>query len=190
LPPEHAWPLPHAAAPPQVQLPVAEQPSPVVPQLVHEPPFAPHAIAEGVVHVVPPWQQPVGHEAMSHTQWPPKHTWPLTHAVAPPHVQAPLAEQPSAAEPQFVHVAPAVPQAAAVGGVVHVLPEQQPIGQLVELQPLHAPLLQVWPLGHIVHMPPAAPHALGLVPGSHVLPWQHPVEHDVASQMQWPPEQT
>jgi hypothetical protein len=86
-------------------------------------------------------------------------------------------------------VAPPVPQA--VGdGVVHVVPEQHPLGQLEALQPLHDPLLQVSPVGHMVHMPPAAPHALGLVPGRHELPWQHPVGHDMASQMHWPPEQT
>jgi hypothetical protein len=73
LPPEHTWPLPHAAAPPHVQAPLVEQPSPVVPQSVHMPPAVPHAMAEGVVHVVPV-QQPVGHDAMSHTHLPPEHS--------------------------------------------------------------------------------------------------------------------
>jgi hypothetical protein len=172
-----------------VQAPVTEQPSPVVLQSVHEPPPVPQAIAEGFVQVLF-WQQPVGHEFASHTHLAPEHSCPAAHAAAPPQVQAPLAEQPSAAEPQFVHAAPAVPQVVAVVGVLHVFPEQHPLGQLVELQPLHAPLPQVWPVGHIAHMPPAAPHALGSVPGWHVLPWQHPVEQELASQMHVPPEQT
>ncbi len=73
LPPEHTWPLPHAAPPPQVQLPLVEQPSPVVPQLAHVAPFVPHAIADGVVHVVPE-QQPVGQDAESQTHFPPEHS--------------------------------------------------------------------------------------------------------------------
>jgi hypothetical protein len=88
------------------------------------------------------------------------------------------------------HTTPPAPQAAVVLPGAHVAPWQQPVGQLEALHPLHAPLLQVWPVGHMAHMPPAAPHALGFVPGWHVLPWQHPVGHDVASQMQLPPEQT
>ncbi len=163
LPPEHTWPLPQAFPPPQVQLPLAEQPSPVVPQLAQVAPCVPHAVADGVVHVLPE-QQPVGHDAASQTHWPPEHSCPAPHAAAPPQVQPPLAEQPSALDPQLVHVAPAVPQAVA-DGVVHVLPAQQPLGQLVALHPLHAPLLQVWPFGHMVHVPPAAPHAFGSLPG-------------------------
>jgi hypothetical protein len=61
----------------------------------------------------------------------------LAHAVAPPQVQAPLAEQPSAVEPQVTHAAPAVPQAV-VDGVVHVPPKQHPVGHVVELQPVTA----------------------------------------------------
>jgi hypothetical protein len=189
LPPEHTCPLPQAVAPPQVQLPVAEQPSPVVPQLVQLPPPVPHAIDEGVVQVLF-WQQPVGHEVASQTHLPPEHSCPVAHAVAPPQVQVPLVEQPSAVAPQLVHEAPAVPQVAEDVGVLHVLPEQHPLGQLVALQPLHAPLPQVWPVGHVAHVAPAAPHALGSVPGWQVLPWQHPVEQEVASQMHAPPEQT
>jgi hypothetical protein len=188
LPPEQTWPLPHAVPPPQEQAPVAEQPSAVVPQLVHMAPAVPHAVADGVVHVVPE-QQPLEHEVALHTHTPPEHAWPVAHAAAPPQVQAPVAEQPSAVMPQLLHVAPPVPQAAAEG-MVQVVPEQQPPGQLAALQPLHAPMLQVWPVGHIVQLPPAAPHALGSVPGWHVLPWQHPFGHDVASQAHVPPEQT
>ncbi len=158
-------------------------------QSVHEPPPVPQAIDEGVVQTLF-WQQPVGHEVASHTHLPPVHSCPVAHAVAPPQVQLPLAEQPSAVEPQLVHEAPAVPQAVEDVGSLQVLPEQHPVGQLVELQPLHAPLLQVWPVGHIAHMAPAAPHALGSVPGWQVLPWQHPVEQELASQVHLPPEQT
>ncbi len=55
--------------------------------------------------------------------------------MAPPQVQAPLAEQPSAVEPQLTQDAPAVPHAV-VDGVVHVPPEQHPVGHVVELQPV------------------------------------------------------
>jgi hypothetical protein len=53
LPPEQTWPVPHTAPPPQVQAPLVEQVSPVVPQFVHMAPAVPHAVAEGVVHVLP-----------------------------------------------------------------------------------------------------------------------------------------
>ncbi len=39
-------------------------------QLVHEPPSAPHAVGDGVVHVWPE-QHPFGHEVESLTQLPP-----------------------------------------------------------------------------------------------------------------------
>lgn len=186
LPLEHACPLPQAVLPPQVQAPLAEQPSPVVPQLVHVAPLVPQAIADGVVHVVPE-QQPLAHEAASQTHLPPAHSCPVPHAALPPQVQVPLAEQPSAFVPQLVHVAPAVPHAIAVG-VVHVLPEQHPLGQLEALQPLQAPLVHVSPFGHMEHVPPAAPHAFGFVPGWQVFPWQQPVGHDVASHTHVPLE--
>jgi len=47
----------------------------------------------------------------------------------------PLAEQPSAVEPQLTHAAPAAPHAV-VDSVVHVVPAQQPLGQVVALQPV------------------------------------------------------
>ncbi len=107
----------------------------------HVPPLPPHApVVLPGWHVLP-WQHPVEHEAASQMHLPLEHTCPLPHAVLPPQVQAPVTEQPSPVVPQFVHIAPPVPQAIAEG-VVHVVPEQQPLGHdaasQTQLPPLHS----------------------------------------------------
>ena len=90
-PPLHSWPEAHAALPPHVQTPAAEQPLAVMPQLVQAAPFVPHADADVSVVQVDPEQQPVGQVAELHpVQTPPEHVpgRQLVHA-APPDPQTP-----------------------------------------------------------------------------------------------------
>ncbi len=83
---------------------------------------------------------------------PPEQTSPAEQAAAPPHVQVPVAEQPSAVLPQLTHVAPPVPQAASAVPGSQVAPLQHPplhcpgSEQLV----MHAPPTQAWPAGQSV----------------------------------------
>jgi hypothetical protein len=73
-PPLHSWPEAHAALPPHVQTPAAEQPLAVMPQLVQAAPFVPHADADVGVVQVDPEQQPVAQVAELHpVQTPPEH---------------------------------------------------------------------------------------------------------------------
>jgi hypothetical protein len=166
-----------------VQTP-AVHPSPVLPQSWHVPPGVPQSDDDSDVHT-PDAQHPSGHDAASQTHSPPWHSRPCPHAVAPPQVQTPPDEQPSAFAPQGVHAAPAVPHADA-DRVVHTAPVQQPPGHAA-LQFVHAPPLQIW-FWHELHVPPPEPHAVWSLPGLHVDPLQHPSGHDVASQMHAPPE--
>jgi hypothetical protein len=81
-----------------------------------------------------------------------------------PHEQLPDAEQPSAlVASQPTQARPPLPQVVSAGGL-HVAPEQQPSGQLVALQPLQAPPVQVWPFGQGWQAPPPVPHSAGLSP--------------------------
>jgi hypothetical protein len=64
--------------------------------VVQESPSVPHADVVGGETQLTPEQHPVGQLAALHLQAPPTHSWPARHAARPPHVQAPLAEQPSA----------------------------------------------------------------------------------------------
>lgn len=106
------------------------------------------------------------------------------------------------------HAAPPLPHNAAVKVVMHVLPLQQPVGQLVEshtqLLPLqrwptaHSPLppqLQApfeqrsaRPAAHVVHAPPPMPQVAG-AGLLQVLPVQQPAPQLIASQMHAPAEQ-
>jgi len=85
-------PLGHDAALQLAHTPAVHSPEPHV---VHAAPPVPHAVAEvPAVHVVP-WQHPL-HELGSQTHAPPEQRWPVVHAGPLPHVQLPVAEQPSA----------------------------------------------------------------------------------------------
>ena len=80
----------------------------------------------------------------SHTHTPPTHCWPAPHAAPPPQPQVPAAQV-----LPFVHTthaAPLLPQAAAVVGETQAPPWQQPLGQVVESQPVHMPASQVEPV--------------------------------------------
>jgi hypothetical protein len=114
MPPEQVRPTAQATAPPHVQAPAAEQPSAVAPQATHDAPPAPQTAV-----AVPGWQNIPSQQPPPHcpgpvqvlTHLPPEQTLPIEHAVAPPHVQLPVAEQPSALLPQLVHSEPPVPHA-------------------------------------------------------------------------------
>ena len=72
--------------------------------------------------------------------------------------QAPLAEQLSArVASQAAQTAPPRPQVD-VPGMLHVAPEQQPLAQLVALQLLQTPAVQVALTGQVSQASPAVPH--------------------------------
>jgi len=194
LPPEHAWPGAQAPPAPHVQVPAAEQPSAVLPQLTHAPPLVPHADVVGGVVQVDPEQQPLGHDPESQTHTPPLHTWPAPHAPPIPHEHAPEGEQLSAfVVSQVTQPAPFVPQLES-DDALHVLPEQQPPGHEVALQ-THAPATHSSPAPqgtpdpqlqaplaehvsavkalHDVQATPATPHVVN-DDGLHVEPEQQP----------------
>ena len=90
----------------------------------------------------PALQQPEGHDVASQTHTPaapvPTHRCPAAHALPVfPHTHAPEV-QALAVEGHAVHATPLSPQAEVVF-VVHTLPAQQPVGQVVESQ-THRPL--------------------------------------------------
>jgi hypothetical protein len=99
--------------------------------------------------------------------------------------------------------APPVPQAHALSDVTQVVPEQQPLGQLVGSH-VQAPLRHRWPVAHggppphvhaplaqpsaiaaavqSIHVPPLAPHAVGLEPAAQPPEAQQPEEQLEGSQ--------
>jgi hypothetical protein len=172
LPPEQRCPLTHPVAPLHVQSPAVEQPLPLVPHTVHAPPSVPQLPATWGMHWLPE-QHPSGHDAALHSHVPaapdPTHAWPCGHALPFPHAHCPVdAEHPLALTPQVVHEPPLTPQAT-TEGVVHVCPEQHPLGHVVSLQSAHAPALQMRPM-QSWHVAPPAPQAFSALPVSHVVP--------------------
>jgi hypothetical protein len=126
-----------------------------------------------------PLQQPVGHDLALHTHCPPAHTCPVPHTPPLPQAHAPAGEHVSAFAPHFWQEAPLVPQAA-VDGVSHTLPLQQPAGHDVELQ-THCPPAHAWPAAHAgpaphVQLPavqpsdPRAEHCMHVAPPMPQLP--------------------
>jgi hypothetical protein len=106
---------------------------------------------------------------------------------------------PTSAAGHETHAAPPMPQADAAPGVVrHVLPWQQPLGQLAPSQ-MQAPAEQRWPapqaappphehppptqaspaVEQSVHARPLTPHVATAVPSAQVPPAQHPPWHSV-----------
>ena len=168
-----------------MQLP-AVHPSPLEPHAVQLPPPVPQAKAEGDLHTLFE-QHPVAHEAALHTHEPLTQARPAVQAGPPPHEHDP-AVQPSALIPHVLQALPAVPHAAAEGGVVHRLPEQHPLGHVVPLHPVHTPALQYW-IPQSVHAAPPVPHWPCTLPAAQVLPLQHPGHCDELSQTHAPPLQ-
>lgn len=116
----------------------------------------------------------------SHAHSPPRQRWPGAQAAPPPHWQAPPELQPSARSGSHATHAAAPVAHVVVDGGLHVVPEQQPEGQVAAVQPLQTPPVQVWPAGHCWHAAPATAHADAVVPGRHWSPSQQPA-HDRAS---------
>jgi hypothetical protein len=123
-----------------------------------------------------PKQQPFAHEVALHWHAPLTHAWPVAHCVPPPHVHAPEALQPSASVGSHAtHACPPLPQAPTDVGVLHVLPLQQPVVQVMA-HVWHAPMLQAL-APQSEHEPPNAPQMCGSVPVWHLpivsqQPWQ------------------
>jgi hypothetical protein len=72
--------------------------------------------------------------------------------------------------PHETHAPPGAPHALADVGRTQMVPEQQPVAQVVALQPAQTPAAQLWPLGHAWHCAPPAPHVPGSLPAWHTLP--------------------
>ena len=133
----------------------------------------------------PPEQQPVGQAVELQTHVPAEHNCPTVHAGPAPHLQAPAVQLAAVPGAHAMHAPPPVPHAPSEG-VLHVSPEQQPLGH-VAVHPLQAPLLQVSTPAQAWQADPPLPQAPALVPVSQAAPLQQPVGHDVPSQTQVPP---
>jgi hypothetical protein len=184
----HSSPLPHGPpVVPHTHFP-SEHVSASLPHVVHAPPFAPHAVGEGVVHVEPE-QHPVVHVTLH-----PAHTSPLHMSVAahlsqvpPPEPQASCA-LPGSQPPLSQHPLHVVPSH------THVPLEQcSPVGHAVPLPHVQAPLAEhpspvVTPLTtHDSHAKPLSPQAVPVVGEVHAVPpVQHPVGHEVELQTHAP----
>ena len=74
-------------------------------------------------------------------------------------------------------------------GALHVVPEQQPLGQVAPLQPLQAPPVQTCAPGQGWQRAPPLPQAATELPVRQLLPEQQPVGQEVESQTHAPLEQ-
>jgi hypothetical protein len=96
-------------------------------------PPLPQEVSLAPVSQLVPVQHPE-QEVESQTHEPPRQRWPAEQGAPPPHWHAPVAVQVSALlASQAEQAPPAAPQVASDWGL-HVLPEQQPSGQVVESQ--------------------------------------------------------
>jgi hypothetical protein len=190
LPCAQRWPAPQAGPAPQPQLPVAEQLSAVMTlHATHARPADPQLVSDGGVTQVVPLQQPLGHDVPSQTQAPATQRWPVPHIGPPPHEQLPpLVQRSALLASQPTQVVAPMPQVVSEGWL-QVAPEQHPLGQLVALQPLHRPAVQVCPAGQRSQTLPPAPQDVTLLPVRQAPPEQHPVGQDVPSQTQVLPMQ-
>jgi hypothetical protein len=116
-------------------------------QVTHIAPPPPHACVVGGATQVLPLQQPDRQLVESHTHAPFMQCWPAAQAAFAPHLQVPFA-QVSALVPQPLHAEPFAPHAVTEGLLLQTPLVQHPV-QLVELQPLQLPLVQLWPVGHV-----------------------------------------
>ncbi len=188
-PPTQRWPAAQEAPAPHEQAPVDEQPSATAgSQVMQAAPAGPQRDSERDTQVAPS-QQPPGHDAALQTHLPPTQRWAELHAGEVPHEQTPVAEQLSArVASQPMQTVPPLPQLV-TDGALQTAPAQQPVGQLVALQPLQCPAVQVWPAGQAVQAPPPPPHELTLSPLRHTPAEQHPFGQEVPSQTQVLPAQ-
>lgn len=84
LPRTHSWVEAQAGFTPQRHAPATEQESAFEPHATQAPPEAPHADADGVMHMVP-WQQPEPHVAGVQPQTPATQGAPPPQAGLDPH---------------------------------------------------------------------------------------------------------
>ncbi len=125
------------------------------------------------------------HELASQMHAPPEQRCPVAQVLPVPQRQLPLVQLSARVASQAMQAAPPVLQALNAG-VVQVLPEQQPFGQVCVLQPVHTPSRHCCEPGQLWQLAPPAPHAAVEFPGRQVLPEQQPLGHDVASHTQVP----
>ena len=174
---------------PQVHAPAVQPSARVELQATQATPLVPHAVSEGVVQTLfvqhPSGQDPVGPTVHWHV--PLTHAWPAAQGAPVPQAQSPtLLQRSLVVVSQATQATPPLPQVACVGGVLQVLPEQQPVRQR-EAHPEQAPpALHVSPDGHWAQAPPPLPQAPSELPGKHSPPTQHPVPHDTRSHTHMP----
>jgi hypothetical protein len=151
-----------------------------------------------------PLQQPVRQEVASHVHALLTHRWPTPHGAPVPQRHVPSPQLFARVVLQVVHAAPPSPQLLTSVTVTHVVPEQQPEGQVVashtqlprtqcKVEPQAEPLPQRQPpvlqlsalaVSHVPQLAPEVPHC-EVVPGAtQVVPEQQPVGHDVESHTQ------
>ena len=142
-PARQRWPAEQGGPAPQAQSPESAQLSAMVAsQTAQLAPAAPQWAGERVTQA-PASQQPFGHDTASQAHFPPTHLCPTAQLAPVPQEQAPVAEQPSALVlSQPTHTTPPRPQAL-TDGALQLAPEQHPFGQVVLLQPLQRPAVQV-----------------------------------------------
>jgi len=88
--------------------------------------------------------------------------------------------------PHFWHAIPAIPQAARSVPGLHTSPSQQPVGQVLQSQPLaHLPAKHLVPLAHCWHGEPFWPQVASRKPGLQKSPSQQPVQ-EVVVQVHFP----
>jgi hypothetical protein len=149
----HTWPAAHGALPPQRHRPPVHALA-LLPQPTHALPPLPHCESDGVVQVRPA-QQPLGQLAESHAHALPVQCWLAGHAGPVPHPQLPSLRHALLVSIEHEAQAPPLLPHAPVECGLHVVPLQQPLGQLVAVQ-RHWPSTHSWP----------SPHG-GLVPHRH-----------------------
>ncbi len=137
---------------PHLQPPAVQRSAAVALQAVHAPPPTPHADTEATRQPLVS-QHPALHEVALQTHAPATQLRPAAQAAPAPHLHAPPEQVSACCGLQPVQASPLVPHAVAVG-IVHVAPEQQPVGHDVASQ-MQSPALHRWPAPH----GPPAPHA-------------------------------
>jgi hypothetical protein len=131
-PPAQCWPAAHAALVPQEHAPFVHAGERLGSHATHAAPPIPHVASEDVVQALPA-QHPFGHDCELHTHCPLRHAWPELQAAPPPQVQLPPVHPSASFGSHGMQAAPLLPHSIAEG-LVHALPEQQPVGQFVALQ--------------------------------------------------------
>ena len=175
--------MPHRHSPPGAQVSAS-----VASHWMQVSPAAPHFEGTRALQTRPS-QQPLGQETASQTQCPARQRCPAPQAGEPiPHSQVPAAEQRSALPAsQAMQTDPAAPHAVAER-TLQVEPEQQPLEQVVLVQPLQAPVGQDSVPGHCSQVAPAAPHLELFLPLRQLCPSQQPGQ-EPESHTHVPPEQ-